>query len=89
MEKQGLLKQYVHATFKFMQHYPAFTMLGYDRGMQQIAIAIALNAHNKDFYQVYKQKVEEEMRKERKWLHNKKKSDRMKRLRVKKEKKRA
>lgn len=89
MEKQGLVKQYAYATFKFIQQYPAFMMLGYEHGMQQAAIAIALNAHNKDFYQAYKQRVEEEIRKERKRLRNKKKSDRMKRLRVKKEKKRA
>ena len=89
MEKQGLLKQYAHAAFKFMQPYPALMMLSHDHVMRQIAMAMALSARNKDFYQAYKQRVEEEIRKERKRLKNKKKSDRMKRLRVKKEKKRA
>lgn len=89
MDKQGLLKQYASASIKFMQKYPALTMLEYEIGMRQVAIAMALSARNKDFYQAYKQRVEEEIRKERKRRHNKKKSDRMKRLRVKKEKKRA
>lgn len=89
MEKQELLKHYAPAAIKFIQKYPASIMLGYEIGMRKVAIAMALSARNKDFYQAYKQRVEEEMRKERKRRHNKKKSDRMKRLRVKKEKKRA
>ena len=84
-EKQKLIMK---RTFGFVKKYPNILEINSDIAFKQIQqleesrLNIELAWHN------YKKKAEEIERKERKRIHNKKKSDRMKRLRVKKDKKR-
>ena len=85
-EKQKLIMK---RTFDFVKKYPNILKISSDIAFKQIQQLEESRLNIELAWRNYKKKVEEFERKERRRIHNKKKSDRMKRLRVKKEKKRA
>lgn len=87
MNKHEKVKYYMHHLI-YEPYYSTMSMSKYEPKISEMITTLYKDVmNNKLSYKAYKKRVEKIERKERKRIHNKKKSDRMKKLRVKKEKK--